>query len=141
MGTRRKAREAALQMLFQWEAGKDDPARVKASYWEGLKADDATRDFANQLFEGTVAALAEIDPLLCAHSQHWRLERMAAVDRNLLRLAVYELQAYPQTPRPVIINEALEIARKYSGPDSVEFVNGVLDSIRRTLAMRTTSQQ
>ncbi len=128
-------------MLFQWEAGKDAPAQVEASYWEGVKADQTTRNFANQLFEGTVAALAEIDPLLCTHSEHWRLERMAAVDRNLLRLAVYELQAYPQTPRPVIINEALEIARKYSGPDAVEFVNGVLDAIRRTLETRTTGQQ
>jgi len=140
MGTRRKAREAALQMLFQWEAGRDAPAQVMANYWEGVKADQVTRSFANQLFEGTVAAVAEIDPLLRVHSEHWRLERMAAIDRNLLRLAVYELQAFPQTPRPVIINEALEIARKYSGADSVEFVNGVLDSIRRTLETRTDNE-
>ena len=127
-------------MLFQWEAGRDPPAQVMASYWEGVKADESTHNFANQLFEGTVAAVAEIDPLLRAHSEHWRLERMAATDRNILRLAVYELQAYPQTPLPVIINEALEIARKYSGADSVEFVNGVLDSIRCSLETRIDNE-
>lgn len=132
MGARRKAREAAFEMLFQWEMSKDDPAQVQARYWAGAKSRTGTA-FANELFAGAVAGLAAIDKLLRAHSEHWRLERMAATDRAILRLAVHELQVHPETPRPVIINEALEIARKYSTPDSVEFINGVLDAIRRAL--------
>ena len=132
MGARRKAREAALQMLFQWEASKADPAEIQASFWAGAKSTTG-QAFANQLFADTVVALPTIDELLRAHSQHWRLERMAATDRNILRLAVHELQAHPETPRAVIINEALEIARKFSTPDSVQFINGVLDAVRRTL--------
>ncbi|MFQ5927482.1 MAG: transcription antitermination factor NusB [Terriglobia bacterium] len=138
MGTRRRAREAALEMLFQWEMSKGEPAQVKARYWGAAKS-NAGADFANELFAGTLAALPQIDDLLRAHVQHWRLERMAATDRNLLRLAVHELQAHPETPRPVIINEALEIARKYSTSDSVAFINGVLDAIRRTLEASTTN--
>ena len=133
MGWRRKARECALQLLFQWEGERADPAAVQASFWRQIKAAPVTRKFSDQLFTGTIAALREIDPLIAAHSQHWRLERMAAVDRNLLRLAVHELQARPKTPPAVVINEALEIARRFSTPDSVEFINGVLDAIRKTL--------
>lgn len=133
MGVRRKARECALQLLFQWEGERGDGAGVEASFWRQIKAAPATRKLASKLFTGTLAALAEIDPLIAAHSEHWKLERMAAVDRNLLRLAVHELQAYPKTPAAVVINEALEIARRFSTPDSVEFINGVLDAIRKTL--------
>lgn len=136
MGIRRKARECALQLLFQWEGERGEPRAVQASFWRQIKVAPATRKFADRLFTGTLAGLEEIDRLIAAHSQHWKLERMAAVDRNLLRLAVHELQAYPKTPPAVVINEALEIARRFSTPDSVEFINGVLDAIRKTLAAR-----
>lgn len=136
MGIRRKAREAAFEMLFEWESTRAAPAAIQARHWAAAKS-KAGADFANTLFTGTVAAVGEIDELLRTHSQHWRLERMVATDRNLLRLAVHELRACPETPRAVVINEALEIARKYSTPDSVQFINGVLDAIRRTLDTST----
>ncbi|MFQ5817923.1 MAG: transcription antitermination factor NusB [Terriglobia bacterium] len=139
MGVRRKAREAAFEMLFQWEMSKDEPAQVQARYWAAAKSNTGAA-FANELFAGTLAALAQIDELLRAHAEHWRLERMVATDRNILRLGVHELQAHPETPRPVIINEVLEIARKYSTPDSVPFINGVLDAVRRTLEASTPQQ-
>jgi N utilization substance protein B len=132
MGPRRKAREAALQMLFEWEVSRGDPADVERRHWASARG-RADRAFAGALFTGTVAALDEIDALIRDHAQHWRLERMAATDRNILRLAVHELRRFPETPRAVVINEALEIARAYSTPDSVQFINGVLDAIRRTL--------
>ncbi len=133
MSTRRKAREAAFEMLFQWEMSRDAPADVQARYWAAAKSKTGA-DFANELFAGAVAHAAELDALIRAHSEHWRLERMAATDRNLLRLAVHELRAHPETPPAVVINETLEIARKYATADSVEFINGVLDAIRRALA-------
>jgi len=132
MSTRRKAREAAFEMLFQWEMSRDAPAEIQSRYWAAAKSKTGA-DFANELFTGAVANAAELDELIRAHSQHWRLERMAATDRNLLRLAVHELRAHPETPPAVVINETLEIARKYATTDSVEFINGVLDAIRRTL--------
>lgn len=133
MGARRKARECALQMLFQWDLGKQMPEEVKATYWQDRKVEASVRQFAEGLFDGVVADAREIDELLRWHSEHWRLERMATVDRNILALAVHELRAYPETPRAVIINEALEIAKKFSTPDSVQFINGVLDGVRKAL--------
>src|SRR5580700_9798334 len=134
MASRRKSREFALQMLFQWEVGGHSPPKVLASFLPPLKADADVREFARKLFEGTVANVDTIDPLLRRHAEHWKLERMAAVDRNVLRLALYELLHHPETPPPVVINEALELARRYSTPDAVEFVNGVLDAVRKSLA-------
>ncbi len=134
--TRRKGREYALQLLFQWEGGRPDPESLLPGFWRGLKVDNQTLRFAEELFLGTVRSLAEIDPLIRAHSEHWKLERMAAVDRNLLRLAVHEMQAHPETPPAVVIDEALEIARRFSSDESVEFINGVLDAIRPHLAPR-----
>ena len=139
MGTRRKSREMALQMLFQAEMGKQSPEQVRSSYWkERADVDEETRGFADDLFRiATDAASAGsdgIDGLIQKHAQNWRLERMAAVDRNLLRAAVAEMMGFPKTPRPVIINESLEIARKFSSPESVNFINGVLDSIAKEIA-------
>lgn len=136
MSARRKAREAALQLLFQWEGERGDPAALLPDFWRERKADAATRKFAEQLFLGAAAAVDEIDPLLTAHSQHWKLERMAAVDRNILRLSVHELQTRPDTPAAVIIDEALEIARRFSTEEAVEFINGILDAIRKALEAR-----
>jgi transcription antitermination protein NusB len=134
MPSRHKSRELALQMLFQWEVGQHAPGKVVATFLPTHKADDEVKAFARRLFEGTIQELGGIDPLLRRHAENWKLERMAAVDRNVLRLAIYELQHCAETPPAVVINEALELARRFSTPDSVEFVNGVLDAVRKSLA-------
>jgi len=138
MGIRRKSRELALQMLFQSDMGKQSAAQVEKTFWSTRDAVDGdSRDFADQLFQTAGDHAAEIDALIQKHAEHWRLERMAAVDRNLLRMAVAEFLTF-KTPRAVLINEALEIARKFSGPESVQFINGVLDSICREMASADT---
>jgi N utilization substance protein B len=134
MGNRRKSRELCLQMLFQWDMGKQTPEQVRKTFWaERSEKDDETRGFAEDLFRVAVDRQTEVDELIQKHAQHWRMERMAAVDRNVLRTGVAEFLAYRQTPRPVVINEALEIARKFSAPESVQFINGVLDSVGKEL--------
>jgi N utilization substance protein B len=134
MGTRRKSRELCLQMLFQWDMGKQTPEHVRKTFWaERAEVDDATRGFTDDLFQTAIDRSEEIDELIKKHAQHWRMERMPAVDRNLLRASVAEFLAYRNTPRAVIINEALEIARKFSSPESVQFINGVLDSVGKEL--------
>jgi N utilization substance protein B len=121
-------------MLFQWELGGHTPQHVITSFLQTQKVDSEVESFARALFEGAVSEVEALDRRVREHTEHWRLERMAAVDRNLLRVALYELLHYPETPPPVVINEALEIARRFSGKDSVEFINGVLDAIRKTLS-------
>jgi len=134
MGTRRKARELTLQMLFQWDMGKQSPEQVRKTFWaERGEIDQETRNFAQDLFQVAVDRQQEIDDLIQKHAQHWRMERMAAVDRNVLRTGVAEMVGPHRTPRPVVINEALEIARKFSAPESVHFINGVLDSVGKEL--------
>jgi N utilization substance protein B len=134
MGTRRKSREMVLQMLFQSDMGKQNADQVRKTFWaEHAGADGEIRGFADDLFRVATDRVSEIDVIIERHAEHWRMERMAAVDRNLLRAAVAEFLAYPETPRAVVINEALEIARKYSSPESVHFVNGVLDSVGKEL--------
>jgi N utilization substance protein B len=139
MGTRRKSREMVLQMLFQAEMGKQSPEEVRKTFWSERKdVDDETRGFADDIFRVATDLSqgnpAKFDELIQRHAANWRLERMAAVDRNLLRAAVAEMVGFPDTPRPVVINEAIEIARKFSSPESVNFINGVLDSIARDIA-------
>jgi N utilization substance protein B len=130
MGTRRKSREFALQMLFQADMGRQSGEDVRRTFWrEHQTVDDDVRDFAEDLFRVATDRTVEIDALIEKHADNWRMERMAAVDRNLLRTAVAEFLAFPATPRAVVINEALEIARKFSSPESVNFINGVLDSV------------
>src|SRR6266571_3855356 len=133
MASRRKSRELALQMLFQWELGKHSTEHVLTTFLEEKNLDPSVREFARKLFEGTVGKIATLDAAIRDQAEHWRLERMAAVDRNLLRMALYELLHSPETPAAVVINEALELARRYSGADSVEFVNGVLDALRKDI--------
>ncbi len=133
MGSRRKSRELALQMLFQWELGGHSPDHVLSTFLSAQKVDADVESFARSLFEGTVGEVKNLDRLVREQAEHWRLERMAAVDRNILRVALYELIHHPETPPAVVIDEALEIARRFSGGDSVEFVNGVLDGIRKNL--------
>ncbi len=134
MASRRKARELALQMLFQWEVGAHPPEHIISTFLHAQKVDADVECFARTLFEGTIGEIEHLDRLVREQSEHWRPERMAAVDRNILRVALYELLRHPETPAAVVINEALEIARRFSGADSVEFVNGVLDGVRKTLA-------
>ncbi|HKD81721.1 MAG TPA: transcription antitermination factor NusB [Candidatus Angelobacter sp.] len=134
MGTRRKSRELCLQMLFQWDMGKQPPDQVRKTFWaERGEVDEETRAFADNLFRVAVEQQARIDELIQKHAQHWRIDRMAAVDRNVLRAGVAEFLGHHETPRPVVINEALEIARKFSAPESVQFINGVLDSVGKEL--------
>ena len=187
MASRKKARECALQMLYQWDLGKDLPETVERLFWLSAEklsekvparspkkaakktsakktsiktsklnpktktdpklnlkkapkkasppSEDAPhRSFAGQLFNGTVDAVEEIDRLIRRHAEHWRLERMAVVDRNILRLGIYEIRHHSETPPVVVINEALELARKYSEEVSVQFINGLLDHIRKEIA-------
>jgi N utilization substance protein B len=134
MGTRRKSRELVLQMLFQADMGKQTVDQVRQTFWaEHGGASAEVRGFAEDLFRVATDRGAEIDKLIEGHAEHWRMERMAAVDRNLLRAGVAEFLGYPETPRAVVINEALEIARKFSSLESVQFVNGVLDSVAKDL--------
>jgi len=131
MPLRRKAREYALQMLFQWEIGRQAPARVEAGFWKNARAEKTTRAFANQLFEGAVAESAAVDELITRHSTNWRLDRMAAIDRAVLRLAVAELRSGSSPPK-VVINEALELAKKFSSEEAAPFINGILDAIYKS---------
>lgn len=122
-------------MLFQWDMGKQPPEHVRKTFWaERAEIDPETREFAEDLFAVAVERQTEVDGLIEKHAQRWRMERMAAVDRNVLRTGVAEFLGYRQTPAPVVINEALEIARKFSAPESVQFINGVLDSVGKELA-------
>ena len=134
MGTRRKSRELTMQMLFQGDLGKQTAAEVSTLFWPSRDDVDAeTRGFAEDLYRVATARQPEIDALIEAHSQNWRLERMATVDRNLLRAAVAEMLGYPSTPAPIIINESLEVARRYAAPESIHFLNGILDAIAREI--------
>jgi N utilization substance protein B len=136
--SRHRAREAALQMLYQWEVGRVSMYEVRQTFWEhepdGEKplADDL-REFATTLADGVAARVGELDPMIADAAEHWRVERMNVMDRLVLRLAVYEFLYERATPGKVIINEALELARTFSGDNSVRFINGILDAIRRML--------
>lgn len=137
MGTRRKSRELTMQMLFQGDLGKQTPEEVGRLFWNSRDdVDGETRTFAEDLFRVATSRQAEVDILIEAHAQNWRMERMAVVDRNLLRAAVAEMIGFPKTPAPIIINETLEVARRYAAPESIHFLNGVLDAIARELLNR-----
>ncbi|MBV9072815.1 MAG: transcription antitermination factor NusB [Acidobacteria bacterium] len=136
-GKRRKSRELALQMLFQSDMGKQDADQVRKTFWnERSNVDDETRGFADDLFRVAQERSGEIDGLIQNHAEHWRMDRMPAVDRNLLRLGVAEFLGYPTTPRAIVINEALDIAQRYSSPESKQFINGVLDAVANDLKLR-----
>jgi N utilization substance protein B len=123
-----------MQMLFQGDLGKQTPDEVRALFWGSRDDVDAeTRGFTEDLYRVATTRQAEVDGWIESHAQNWKLERMAVVDRNLLRAAVAEMLAYPNTPAPIIINETLEIARRYAAPESVQFLNGVLDAIARNV--------
>ncbi|MFT4112786.1 transcription antitermination factor NusB [Silvibacterium sp.] len=133
-GKRRKSRELAMQMLFQADVGKQNPDEVRQTFWQAREGvDDDVRDFTEDIFRVAVNRDEEIDTIIEKHSQNWKLTRMSAVDRNVLRTAVAEMIGFTGTPAPIVINEALEIARRYSSPESINFLNGVLDAINRAL--------
>jgi transcription antitermination protein NusB len=133
MSLRRKSREYALQMLFQWEMGKQDPARIENGFWANARAQKSTREFANQLFENAAARAAELDPIISTHAKNWRIERMPAIDRAILRLAITELRTMG-TPPKVVLNEAVELAKKFSTEEAASFVNGILDAAMNAFA-------
>ena len=135
---RHRAREAALQMLYQAEVGRSGAHETIVTYWPASDpdggVDEDARAFANGLVRETLARLEEIDRLLAAHAKNWRVERMAVIDRLVLRLAVAELLIHDDTPAKVVINEAIELARTFSGDEAVPFVNGVLDAVSKRLS-------
>ncbi len=139
MAARHRSRRRALQVLFEWDMRGESADRAIAHYYETLYSEESetkpTRDrFMEELVRGTVAIASEIDKKIEARSEHWRLQRMAVVDRNILRLAIFEFEQNT-LPAPVIIDEALELARQFSNDESLPFINGVLDAIhRQTLA-------
>src|SRR6185295_4473994 len=135
MGSRRKARECALQMLFAADVAEMPADEVVRSYWAELgesDLDETAREFATRLASRTLSNLELLDERIRSRAEHWRISRMAVVDRNILRLAVYEF-LYEPTPRTVAINEALEIARRFSTYEATQFINGILDAIKRDL--------
>jgi N utilization substance protein B len=136
MASRRRSRQRALQILFSWDARRRSADEAIDEYYDALYAEEQPeRDpFVMDLVKGTVERVEDIDERITRHAEHWRMERMPAVDRNILRLAVFEM-AYGGTPAAVTIDEALELARKYSTEESVQFVNGVLDAVRRELGV------
>jgi N utilization substance protein B len=136
--SRRSARTAALQMLYQWEVGRLPMSDVRQTFWTHAPDDveplsDELRAFAVTLADGVAGAVASIDPLIGEAAEHWRVERMNVMDRLIQRLAIFEFLHQPDTPAKVVINEALELARAFSGDQSVRFINGILDAVRTTL--------
>ena len=140
MGHRRTGRERALQMLYGWDVGGISDDEILRTYREIDEIAPRISEFAEQLFTGVTARLDEIDKLIQNHAQNWRLSRMAAVDRNILRLAAFELLSGEKSPDSAIINEAIELARKFSTQDSAQFVNGILDGILKDLPGKQKSQ-
>ena len=137
-GNRHRAREAAFQMLYAWEVGKRAPEAAIEDFGaieqeEAPPLSASARTFAEALVTGVVAHVAEADALIARHAQHWRIERIATIDRLILRLAIFELLYAPDTPPGVVIDEAIELARTFSEEDAVRFVNGVLDAIHKGL--------
>ena len=135
---RHQAREATLQILYQWEIGGGDVERAVRTFFElqwagSAPAADAVRTFASDLAQETVERLSAIDPLIADTTERWRPERMAVLDRLVLRMAVCEMMRDPSPPSAVIIDEAIELARTFSTEESVRFINGMLDGIRKKL--------
>jgi len=129
MGARRKARELALQMLFQFDMSGNGPDMIIDTFEDLQKSKPNTREFAVKIFRGTVDHLERIDEMITAQADNWRLSRMAVVDRNIIRMSVYEFLHENDTPKLVIIDEAVEIAKKFGTQKSSQFINGILDGI------------
>ena len=121
-----------MQMLFQWDMSQQPPAKLEPTFWKSAKAAEQTRAFANLLFEGAAHDATALDELIVRHAVNWKLERVAAIDRAILRLALHEMRA-TDTPVKVVINEAVDLAKKYSSDDAKGFVNGILDAYHKSL--------
>lgn len=133
MGRRRRAREYALQMLFQIDLTAASPQSVFDQFWSDHEAAPEDRAFAERLVQGVVAQRRDLDGWIVGAADNWRVERMAVVDRNILRVAIHELLDEEQTPPPVVIDEAVAVAKRFGSGDSGGFINGILDAIRRQL--------
>jgi N utilization substance protein B len=133
MSLRRKAREYALQILFQYDLVNGNLNEIMEEFWKDKRVNSKIVSFCSQLINGTIDNLKEIDKCISQHSLNWKLERMSTVDRNILRMATYELLFQKETPAPVVINEAIEVAKKFGTEESAKFINGILDAIRRSL--------
>ncbi len=129
MGARRKARELALQMLYQHDLSGNPPDMILTTFEDLQKSKPNTREFATRIFKGTVDHLPEIDAMIVQQADNWRIERMAVVDRNIIRMSIYEFMHENDTPKLVIIDEAIEIAKKFGTQKSSQFINGILDGI------------
>jgi len=119
-----------MQMLFQWEMSPQDTRKLELKFWKGATAAEETEEFANELFEGALRHVKESDNLIAQHCENWKAERLAAIDRAILRLSIHELLA-AKYHHKVIINEAVDLAKKFSGDDAGRFVNGMLDNISK----------
>ena len=137
MGARRKARELALQMLFQHDLSGNAPEMIVTTFEDLQKSKPNTREFATKIFRGTVEHLVSIDDMIQAQADNWRLSRMAVVDRNIIRMSVYEFLHEDDTPKLVIIDEAIEIAKKFGTDKSSQFINGILDGILKRYNLAT----
>jgi N utilization substance protein B len=139
---RHRARQQAMQLLFEWDVRRTPVEEILQGYYESLLVSEDSvgkpvRDpFAETLVRGVIAEIIEIDEMITRHAAHWKIPRMPTVDRNLLRIAVFEMQR-TETPPAVAIDESLELARQFSGEESVHFINGVLDAVRKELAAKT----
>jgi N utilization substance protein B len=137
MGARRKARELALQMLFQYDMAGNEPDMIITTFEDLQKSKPNTREFATRIFRGTVDHISEIDQIIQQQAENWRLTRMAVVDRNIIRMSVYEFLHENETPKLVIIDEAIEIAKKFGALKSSQFINGILDGILKRYNLAT----
>ena len=138
MGARRKSRELALQMLFQYDLSGNSPSAILASFEDLQKARAPVRDFAVKIFEGTLRHLEEIDVMITEQAQNWRLSRMAVVDLNIIRMSIYEFLHENDTPKLVIIDEAIEIGKKFGTDKSSQFINGILDGVLKKYNLQET---
>jgi N utilization substance protein B len=141
MGRRTKARECAFQLLYQWEVGRTPMPQVVAGFWKLRSGTAAMREMAERLACGAQACVGELDAAIEAASSNWRLDRIATVDRTILRLGAYELLQEAQTPAAVVLDEAVELAKRFGEEDSPAFVNGVLDAIRRRVRRPESAQE
>jgi len=132
MTLRRKSREFALQMLFEWDVGQQKTVQIAKHFWKSARAAESTREFATQLFEGAVAQAESNDKIIAKLAKNWKFDRLAAVDRNILRLAIYELRN-GTAPVKVVLDEAIELAKKFSSAEAPAFLNGVLDAAAKQI--------
>jgi N utilization substance protein B len=124
-----------MQMLFQWDMSQQEFTKLEAKFWKSAKAADKTRAFANKLFEGAAKDVVALDEAIGKHCENWRFERLAAIDRAILRLAIHEMNT-AETPVRVVLDEAVELAKKFSSEEASAFVNGVLDAVHKSLQVK-----